>query len=225
MVRTGRWTRYLLRVEPPRPVDPRSEPDPAEGDDRSKTPDQGAVAGADAPAESSDAGDPASAAAGDPANAGKLPSVWNARSILLVVLAVFMAVCSAGVIVGYRLYDKAAEPDRSSPGVVVREYVNAAFNERDKRTIRRFTCGDPATVQGANAAVGEITAKERAHDTRITVTAENIESQDEGRTSNVTARLRLNAVVNGQSQEQIQQWEFSLKDRSGWRVCDARRVS
>ena len=135
-----------------------------------------------------------------------------------------MAVCAAGAGTGYVLYNRAAQPDRSTPSVAVRRYVDAAFNTRDASAVRKFTCGDPSGITQSQDLLKDITAREAAHAVKINVSVDGIEAHTSGSASTVTAHLRLGTVVAGRAQEQIQNWEFSLRKRSAWLVCDARRT-
>lgn len=191
------------------------------GDQHATGPGSGAasdpgVAGGEPVARGGDAGTPA---------AKPLPRVWNVRSVLLLILAVVMGLGAVAIVGGYFLYSKATEPDRSTPSLVSRRYIDAVYNDRDRRVAGRFTCGNPDDVTGGEQLLDEITAKEQAHNVQININIENVREQITGNEATVTARLRLNTVVNGRTQEQLQSWRYTLAKRSGgWRVCDAART-
>jgi hypothetical protein len=153
-----------------------------------------------------------------------LPSVWNARSITLIVAGVLMALCVGGMGTAYFAYQRAVEPDRANPGVVVTRYVEAAFNTRSTTEAKRYTCSDPASIAESRSLLAEIEGREREHNVRIDVAIGDLDTRTTGSTSTVATQLRLKTVVNGRFQEQIQYWEYSLRNRSGWRVCGAHRV-
>src|SRR5205814_1869178 len=53
------------------------------------------------------------------------------RRAFIVIAALAVGLCLGGVAITYALYDKATTPDRSSPILVVRQYLSATFDERD----------------------------------------------------------------------------------------------
>src|SRR5689334_3809624 len=62
------------------------------------------------------------------------------RIVLASVLGGLAVLCVGGLGTGYLLYRKVSEPDRSTPGVVVRQYLDATLNERDDNRAGLFTC-------------------------------------------------------------------------------------
>jgi hypothetical protein len=142
----------------------------------------------------------------------------------VVLAAVAAIVCLGGLGAGYLLYHKASEPDRSTPGVTLRRYLSAVFDERDDSKAARFTCANPNAISNVQQLRQEVEDKEQQFSVHIDVRPENIESTESGGSATVTAQLRLSVSVDASNQEQLQQWQFTLARRDGWRVCDARRV-
>ncbi len=52
------------------------------------------------------------------------PPKGRLRRAFVVVAALAVGLCLAGVVVGYTLYDKATTPDRSSPAVTLQQYLD-----------------------------------------------------------------------------------------------------
>jgi hypothetical protein len=147
---------------------------------------------------------------------------WKTVLVLLAVIAGVL--CLGGLGAGYLLYNKATEPDRSTPGVALRRYLSAVFDDRDTSKAARFTCANPEAIATVQQLRTDVEDKERQFSVHIDVRPENIEATESGGSATVKAQLRLSVSVDATSQEQLQQWQFTLSRRDGWRVCDARRI-
>jgi hypothetical protein len=180
----------------------------------------------DVPEEDADDRDGAAGADEAPDAEKSLPSVWNKRSVLLIGLAVVIMLCSGAFGVGYVLYNRAAEPDRSTPGVAVGRYLNAALEQRDDAAAKIFTCGDSADLGAVDALLSQIKAQEAKFGVRNTVKWGDFAVNTHGGDATVGATLRIQtSEVNGQTSESMQQWSFVTRKRSSWLVCQASRVS
>jgi hypothetical protein len=172
---------------------------------------------------------PSASGAGDEtesADREKGPSVWNARSVSLIFLAIVMILCVAGGGVGYVMYRRATEPDRSNPSVVVREYLHQTFDSRDAARAQAVTCGDTTDVSGITSLLDQITSKEQQFDIHIAVRWDGFQEQQHGSTGSVALTLRIEVPeATGAVSESLQQWQFTTRKQSGWQVCTARRVS
>lgn len=229
----GALTRYGHRVEPLQPVDPSAQQNPA-------VPRQPAIPQARRAEESiqsnalvakpADVTDLEEAVAeasvsGEIIPQRELPSVWNARSIMLIVLAVVLALCSAGAITAYTVYNKIAEPDRSTPTITVRKYLQATFDARDQMSARRYTCSEPENIEAVMSLLKDVQDREQRFDLRITIAWEDVRETVNGDHATVTATLKLQVPeVGAHISESLQKWQFSLEDKSGWRVCGATRL-
>jgi hypothetical protein len=155
--------------------------------------------------------------------------VRSRRQIVGIVLAVIISVlavaCVGTVGTGFLLYRKASEPDRSTPAVVVRQYLQATFDDRSEARVARFTCGPPADLAQVQQALADVAGREKRFAIHITVGWENFTTKVSGDRATVTTRLKIAVPeASGQSSESFQQWSFDLRRRSGWRVCDAQRI-
>jgi hypothetical protein len=148
------------------------------------------------------------------------------RIVLASVLGGLAVLCVGGLGTGYLLYRKVSEPDRSTPGVVVRQYLGATFDDRDESKAARFTCGRPTDISATQQVLADLVSREKRFNIRITVGWENFTTQESKATATVGVRLKIAVPEeNGQPSESFQQWNYALRHQiSGWRVCDAHRV-
>jgi hypothetical protein len=147
--------------------------------------------------------------------------------VLAVVLGVVSLLCVGGLGTGYLFYRQVSEPDRSTPGVVVRQYLQATFDDRDKSKAARFTCGRPADIGETEKLLADIVSREERFGIRITVGWENFVAEENKGAATVAVRLKIGVPEqSGQSSESFQQWTFALRHQSaGWRVCAAQQAT
>jgi hypothetical protein len=138
--------------------------------------------------------------------------------------AIVGTTCLGGLGVGYFLYYKASEPNRSTPTVVVDQYLQATFDDRDEQRAGLFTCGDPERLTDMQAMLNDIKDVEKDGSTKITVRWEGLEANVTGSSATVNANLIVITPSGEVSSRSIRRWQFRLEDRSGWRVCQAKRV-
>jgi hypothetical protein len=167
----------------------------------------------------------------DPAAADEpVPPRRSRRRVLGIVLAVVVGavgmLCVGAIGTGLFVYHQISEPDRSTPGVVVRQYLEATFEDRDETKAARFTCVQPTQIGAVQQMLTDIVSREKRFGIHITVGWENFEARAQKSRATVAARMKITVPEeSGQSSESFQQWNFTLKQDSGWRVCDAQRVS
>jgi hypothetical protein len=136
------------------------------------------------------------------------------KRLLLILLVAGAVLVITGTGVGFYLYNKATEPNRSTPTVAVDQFLNALFVEKSDESVRLFTCPQWTSDQTAQVrsrfdpevkvSWGVVTEQSRQHDQ-----------------GTVTARLRLNF----QGHSDLQEWRFDVVNRKGWRVCGAAPAS
>jgi hypothetical protein len=146
------------------------------------------------------------------------------RLVLLVILAVVGVTCVGGAGAGYFLYYKASEPDRSTPTVVVRQYLEAVLNQRSDQLAARFSC-DGIDDGELRALMKDVKDREQRFGIAIRPSWENFQATTNGGNGKVAFDLRLSTTVDGVAQREVQRWEFRLINRSGWRVCKTSRIS
>ncbi|GAA1804062.1 hypothetical protein HC028_04360 [Planosporangium flavigriseum] len=138
---------------------------------------------------------------------------------LAVVLGALAVLCVGGLGFGYVFYRQISEPDRKTPAVVVEQFVEATFNERDHSRVALFTCRD-AELSELNQVVSDLRVREGQFNTRFTVQTANLNVRTKGESAAVETDLQLSTPVS----RSTQLWRFAMKNQSGWRVCGASRL-
>jgi hypothetical protein len=138
-----------------------------------------------------------------------------------------LMLCAAAAGVTYVLYDRATRIDRSTPVVVVEQYVNVLLSDRDDERASLFECDGK---RGARTRVKELRTQledlERRFDIDVIVSTANYDWSIYGARSDVQVDLLIDVPeADGRPSRSKQRWGFELRDEDGWRVCDARRVS
>jgi hypothetical protein len=127
--------------------------------------------------------------------------------IILVVVGAFVLVAGG---VGFVLYNRATEIDRSTPTVAVHQFLRAAFFDKDDDRVKLFTC-----PQWTRERTSEVQGR---FESEVKVTWEEVVVQSrQERQAVVTARMRL--VFQGFIDFQL--WRFDVVEDNGWRVCGA----
>jgi hypothetical protein len=139
--------------------------------------------------------------------------------VLAVVLGGLAVLCVGGLGVGYLFYRQVSEPDRKTPAVVVEQFVEATFNERDHSRARLFTCPN-AQLGELDQLMSDLRARESQFNTRFTVQTANLNVHTKGGFAAVDAELQLSTSVS----RSTQLWQFDMKNESGWRVCGAQQT-
>lgn len=146
------------------------------------------------------------------------------RTVLAIVAGVLALLCTGGAVVGFVLYDRATAPDRSSPEVVVANFVQYFLAERNETRAAEFVCEDGAALDEARSLRDDLVAREQRFGTTISVGWENLNVQQNGDQAEVRADLVISAFVDGLRQSDRQNWRFEVKRGDGWRVCVAARL-
>ena len=144
--------------------------------------------------------------------------------ILAVVAGVAAVVCLGSLVTGFFVYRKISEPARTTPGVTLRQYLDATLDQRDDDRADQFTCR-ATSLTPVRQLRDDLEGKEKQFGVSITSAPEDIDSKVAGKTATVGVKLRLSVSTNGTFQEQIQTWRFTMRDESGWRVCSGQRLS
>jgi hypothetical protein len=132
--------------------------------------------------------------------------------VLLVVILAVLGVALVGAVAGAFFYARATEPDRSTPTVVVQQFLTAIFVEQDQTRAGLFVCASLSPTD-AMAKANELVDRDAkaSWDTVVTTT-------EAGNTAEVQVRMRLrypgDLAPSGE-----RQWRFHLSNQQGWRVC------
>jgi hypothetical protein len=165
-------------------------------------------------------GPPAGPGAPKPSRTGRTVAI-----VIAAVLATMTVLCIGGLGAGYLLYRHVSEPDRSTPGVTLRQYLEATLNDRDDSRARLFTCRDASGLTAVRQLRDDLESTETQHGVSIRTAPEDFETRTSGARATVGVKLRLSVSSNGTFQEQIQSWTFSLRKESGWRVCAGEQIA
>ena len=144
------------------------------------------------------------------------------RRLLLGLGVALLVICVVGSVVGYILYDRATKVDRSTPAVVVLQYVNAIFDERDLAKAESFECDSSNGQLHLRALLNELEDLERKFNVRVTVSVADFKTDIRGSNAAVNADLLIDVPEeDGDPSRARQSWNFELEDMDGWRVCQA----
>ncbi|MFI6784066.1 hypothetical protein [Micromonospora sp. NPDC050276] len=146
------------------------------------------------------------------------------RTVLTVVAGVLALLCLGGVATAYVWYNRAAAPDRSTPDVVVINYLQATLVSRDSNRAKLFTCD--GAVASVDKFAAEVTEREQELGVSFSINIEDVAvSKTAAADASVTAVIRRSAAIDGVHQSLADTWRFDVEDREGWRVCAGSRVS
>jgi hypothetical protein len=129
---------------------------------------------------------------------------------VVAIVAAFIVIVGGGT--AFFVYDRATAIDRSTPEVVVVQFLRATLVERDVRRIGLFVCNEWPAEQALAAAKPPTNPD-------ISVSWGDLASTTRNGSSTVHAVVTFSAAVGGVFQQDPQSWTFTLKDQSGWRVC------
>ncbi|MFG2048502.1 hypothetical protein ACGFIW_13870 [Micromonospora sp. NPDC048935] len=143
------------------------------------------------------------------------------RTVLTVVAGVLALLCLGGLVTGVVLYHRASAPDRSTPDVVVANYIQSFLADRNDARAKEFACEGGTDFNELRVLRDDLVAREKRFNTAISTSWENFDVQRQGDSANVEVDLILSAFVDGISQSDRQRWRFETHQQDGWRVCKA----
>ncbi|MFB9850996.1 hypothetical protein ACFFMR_11440 [Micromonospora andamanensis] len=143
------------------------------------------------------------------------------RTALTVIAAVVAALCLTGGVVGYLVYDRATTPDRSTPAVVVDNYLRAYLVDRNDVRANLFACDGAAEFEMLRRLRNDLAAREERFSTTMWVSWESFAVNQVDDNAEVRVDLTFSAVVDGIRQSDRQSWVFTTRLNDDWRVCSA----
>ncbi|MTK00498.1 hypothetical protein [Micromonospora sp. CP22] len=143
------------------------------------------------------------------------------RTVLTVIAAVAAALCLAGGVVGYLVYDRATTPDRSAPTIVVDSYLRAFLVDQNDVRAELFTCGGSSDLGQLAAFRSDLAAREKQFGTSMSISWGNVLASQHGNEAKVQVELLLSARIDGIRQYDRQPWTFTTRLDGDWRVCSA----
>ena len=137
-------------------------------------------------------------------------------SIQLVVALAFLGLILIAGTVGLIVFDRATAIDRSTPTVVVGQFLVASFDDRDTRRVALFVCEQLEAGQALDETVSGI-------DPDLSVSWGDFSIDQNGDIATVTGQLRFRLDQAGTSYSSVEQWRFNMVKQDGWRVCGIQR--
>ena len=147
------------------------------------------------------------------------------KTVLLVVAVIAFGLCVGGSITAYVLYDKATQPDRSTPEGVLEQYLDAKFASRDNIRAKLFEC--PASdLADIEAALIDVKNREERFSIKITVKPVSFDVHISGKHADVDVALKvLVPEVDGRETLSQQEWRFLLENNRSWLICGAKKLT
>ncbi len=141
------------------------------------------------------------------------------RTVLTVVAGVLAVICLGGGVTGYLLYDRITTPDRSTPAMVVDNYLRAFLVDRNDVRADLFVCEGNTDLEQLRLLRSDLVAREERFGTRMWVSWERLQVDPTGNTAEVRVDLTFSAQIDGIRQSDRQPWTFTTQLSDDWRVC------
>ncbi|MGC4811315.1 hypothetical protein ACLQ29_12405 [Micromonospora sp. DT228] len=158
-----------------------------------------------------------------PAPPAPQPPRRRTRTVLTVVAGVLALLCVGGLAMGLVLYHRASTPDRSTPDVVVANYIQSFLADRNDARANEFACESGTDLNDLRLLRNDLVAREKGFNTTISTSWESFDIDRQGDFAIVEVDIILSAFVDGISQSDRQRWRFETRQQDGWRVCKADR--
>ncbi|MFF0722222.1 hypothetical protein [Verrucosispora sp. NA02020] len=141
------------------------------------------------------------------------------RKVLMVITGAVAALCLAGGITGFVLYDRATAPDRSTPAAVVDNYLRAFLVDENDIRADLFTCQGATNLEQVRDLRSDLSAREERFGITLLVSWEGLQVNRDGNNAEVRVDVTFSAQVDGLRQTDRQSWKFTTQLRDDWRVC------
>ena len=141
------------------------------------------------------------------------------RQFLVVGLCFVALLCLGGVAVGFLFYDQATKPDLSTPEIATHKFLSAYL------IANQYRCSDASGLTELQALRDDIDARQRRYGVSITGSLDRVhEVERTASAAKVDVDLVFSAVIQGAPQKDLEHWEVSVSNESGWRVCGANEL-
>ncbi|MEU5933813.1 hypothetical protein [Micromonospora sp. NPDC047187] len=154
-----------------------------------------------------------------PAPPAPQPPRRRMRTVLTVVAGVLALLCLGGVATALVWYNRASTPDRSTPDVVVDNYLRAFLVDRNDVRADLFTCESGSQLEALHALRTDLLEREQELSVTILVSWGSLDVDSHGDTASVETAIRRSATVDGVPQSLTDNWRFDVVKQEGWRVC------
>lgn len=145
------------------------------------------------------------------------------RLTLVVGTMVGLFLCLGMSVAGYVLYDRATKLDRSTPGSVLYQYLQARFEDREPDRAKLFTCKSPR-LGALDALFDDLMAREKTYNVQFHVGISTDRTEIDGTSATTYGNLDVwYRDDNKTFYHDIKPWRFSFVQQDGWRLCAADR--
>ncbi|MFC6015473.1 hypothetical protein ACFP2T_04575 [Plantactinospora solaniradicis] len=146
--------------------------------------------------------------------------------VLAVVGGALALLCLAGAAIAYVAYDRFTAPDRSSPDVVVDNYLRAFLVDRNDVLAEQFECADSSAGLAELAGLRtDLSAREKQFQVTFVVKWGPLGVRAQESRAEVFVELVISYRVDNLSQSEHQRWRFVTERDDDWRVCEAAPAS
>jgi hypothetical protein len=135
------------------------------------------------------------------------------RRLLPAIIFAIIGIVAALGATGLYLYNRVAEPDRSTPAVVSRQFLEAILIDQRSERVSLFACKSWPPDVALAQVLPTFDPSVRASWGVIDV----VENDDAHAT--VAIRVTFSAAGASQAQRDVQVWHLTLVKEDGWRVC------
>jgi hypothetical protein len=147
------------------------------------------------------------------------------RVVFAVVLAAAPLLCLGAIPLAFHSYDTATRPDRSTPDVVVHNYLQAFLVDRDDASARQFACAGQSNLPAIQDYRSTIEAGERRASQSVSFTwveAPVTSAGPDAASVDVRIVATIGGVSSGGSQSDLFTFTTHLADQ--WCVASATRL-
>lgn len=133
-------------------------------------------------------------------------------------LLIMLGIVLAGVLLigggaAFVVYDRATAIDRSTPEVVVEQFLRAGLVDRDAGRLSLFVCRQ-WSAEEASKKIAPPT------DDKTFISWGDYVSSRVGDKATVDVQVEFNRGAGSVSASSVRSWRLQLEDQDGWRVCD-----
>jgi hypothetical protein len=156
----------------------------------------------------------------------KPPRQGVVRRTVVVVLAVVGLLCLGGGAAAFLYYDRATQPDLSTPSLVTREFLSAYLVNRDDFKASQLQCSDSSGLSDVRDLRRQIDDRQKNTGIAFTVAVDTVQELSRGGdAATVAADLAITSTVQGQTGRELEHWQFTTRNEGGWRVCEGHEVT
>jgi hypothetical protein len=143
------------------------------------------------------------------------------RVVLTVAAGVLVLLCLGGLGVGVTLYDNATAINRGQPDEAVNNFLKSYLVEHNDVRASSLECAHDSGLEPIRAFRRDVQDREKAFGITILISWGPLQVAPSGDRRIVSTQLIRR--IQG-AERSTQNWQFTVVDENGWRVCGAARV-